>query len=75
MDDWILATYGIPSITSELGNDDQYKYYWQNISPDSALSIINDNGYWIEHVYQKLGSQLRFEGISFSAPDDFRKNN
>jgi hypothetical protein len=47
MDDWILATYGIPSITSELGNDGQYVNDWQNKSPEEALSIIKDNGDWI----------------------------
>jgi hypothetical protein len=75
MDDWILATYGIPSITSELGNDGQYVNDWQNKSPEEALSIIKDNGDWIEHIYQKLGSQLRFEGVTFSAPDELQKTN
>ena len=37
MDDWVLDTYGIPSITSELGDDDQYKNYWENKSPEVAL--------------------------------------
>jgi hypothetical protein len=75
MDDWILDTYGIPSITSELGNDEQYKDYWQNRSPGEALSILKDNQEWIEHIYLKAGSQISFEGGSFSSSDELRKNN
>ena len=47
MDDWVLDTYGIPSITSELGDDEQYKGYWENRSAQMALSIIKDNQDWI----------------------------
>lgn len=43
MDDWVSDTFGIPSITSELGNDEQFKDNWENRSPHEALSIIKDN--------------------------------
>tara|TARA_B110000285_G_scaffold103429_1_gene117730 strand:+ start:265 stop:435 length:171 start_codon:yes stop_codon:yes gene_type:complete len=56
MDDWVLATFNIPSVTGELGNQDDFIEEWQVKSADMAWSILSDNTNWIEHTYHKIGS-------------------
>ena len=36
MDDWILATYNIPSVTGEIGNEDDFIDEWTVQSADKA---------------------------------------
>ena len=59
MDDWVLATYNIPSVTGEIGNVDDFKEEWTVNSADKAYEIISSNQPWLEHTYLKLGSQLK----------------
>jgi hypothetical protein len=37
MDDWVLATYNIPSVTAELGNESQYEAEWTVKNKETAL--------------------------------------
>jgi hypothetical protein len=39
MDDWVLATYNIPSVTAELGDENQYLGEWTVKDRSTALSI------------------------------------
>lgn len=43
MDDWILSELNIPSITNELGRDNQYSGEWQVKSKEIAFSILQEN--------------------------------
>ena len=56
MDDWILATFNIPSVTNELGTDSQFSNGWVVNNAQEAFNICKDNSEWIEFVYQKMGS-------------------
>lgn len=51
MDDWILATYNIPSITGEIGNIDDFIDEWTVISADKAFEIVTANEPWLEHTF------------------------
>jgi hypothetical protein len=69
MDDWVLATFNIPSVTGELGNQDDFIEEWQVKSADMAWSILSDNTNWIEHTYHKIGSQLSMDPIKYNVTD------
>lgn len=69
MDDWVLATFNIPSVTGELGNQDDFIEEWQVKSSDLAWNILKDNNNWIEHTYHKIGSQLAMDPIKYSKTD------
>jgi hypothetical protein len=69
MDDWVLATFNIPSVTGELGNQDDVIEEWQVKSSDLAWNILKDNNNWIEHTYHKIGSQLAMDPIKYSKTD------
>ena len=51
MDDWILATFNIPSVTNELGTDSQFSNGWVVNNAQEAFNICKDNSEWIEFVY------------------------
>ena len=69
MDDWVLATFNIPSVTGELGNQDDFIEEWQVKSSDMAWNILTDNTNWIEHTYHKIGSQLSMDPIKYNVTD------
>ena len=56
MDDWILATYNIPSITGEIGNIEDFIDEWTVKSADKAYELVTQNEPWIEHTFQKVGT-------------------
>lgn len=43
MDDWVLQTYNIPSVTAELGNDSDFLQGWTVKSKETAFDICKDN--------------------------------
>ena len=55
MDDWILQSFNIPSVTAELGRENQYLEQWQVKSSDTAFEIMTENTGWWEHTINKLG--------------------
>lgn len=61
MDDWVLATYNIPSVTGEIGNESDFLDEWTVSSENKAFEILTQNQPWLEHTYLKIGSQLRFK--------------
>lgn len=70
MDDYILATFGIPSITNELGNETQYIGEWTVKSKDEAYKICYDNSHWLEHTYKKLGNQVALAPVYYKPEGD-----
>mmetsp|Transcript_31175 Transcript_31175/g.47705 ORF Transcript_31175/g.47705 Transcript_31175/m.47705 type:complete len:114 (+) Transcript_31175:1561-1902(+) len=58
MDDWILGTLDIPSVTAELGFEDSYVAQWTIKSKAEALKICEDNEQWLEHTFSKLGAEI-----------------
>lgn len=67
MDDWVLSTFNIPSVTNELGTEDQYTDSWTAQSSSTAYQLVNENLPWVEHVYHKIGPQLKINGGSFKS--------
>ena len=63
MDDWILGTLDIPSVTAELGFVDSYIDQWTIKSRSEALKLCQDNSQWLEHVFAKLGGQVALNPI------------
>jgi len=53
-DDYITATYGIPSVTSELGTMNQFQNDWVIRSKEDAFDIVNQNSKWVDYVFTKL---------------------
>ena len=71
MDDWILATYNIPSVTGEIGSIDDFIDEWTVKSADKAYQIVTENQPWLEHTFQKIGTQLKMKPVTYfeySAP-------
>ena len=53
-DDWILATHGIPSITSEMGFFGQFIKDWTCQSKNVCFEILKENSRWIEYIFKNL---------------------
>lgn len=53
-DDFIMSTYGIPSITSEMGFFGQYYKDWTCQSKGTCFEILRDNSRWMEYIFNKL---------------------
>jgi len=53
-DDYMLATYGIPSVTAEMGFFGQYIDDWRCQSKGICFEILRDNTRWIEYIMQKI---------------------
>ena len=68
MDDLVLATYNIPSVTGEVGNQADFEDEWTAKSKDRAFTIVKDNSPWIEHTLKKIGTQVQLapKGYSFT---------
>ena len=49
-DDYMLATYGIPSVTAEMGFFGQYIEDWRCQSKGVCFEILRDNTRWIEYI-------------------------
>jgi hypothetical protein len=43
MDDWVLATYNIPSVTGEIGNESDFLDEWTVSSENKAFEILTQN--------------------------------
>lgn len=54
-DDYITGTFGIPSVTSEIGIDSQFSDEWVVKSSEVAFDIIRKNSKWLEYIYTNLG--------------------
>ena len=54
-DDYILDSFGIPSVTSELGADSQYINDWKCSSAEVCFDILHQNSNWIDYVFTNLG--------------------
>lgn len=65
MDDWVLATFNIPSVTAELGDENQYIGEWTVKDKSTALSICQENSNWLEHTYKKLGNQINLQAAYY----------
>lgn len=53
-DDYITATYGIPSVTSELGVMSQFVNDWVIRSKEDAYDILSQNTKWVDYVFTHL---------------------
>ena len=53
-DDYVMSTFGIPSITSEMGFFGQYYKDWQCQSKGTCFEILRDNSRWIEYIFTKI---------------------
>lgn len=53
-DDYITATYGIPSVTSELGVMGQFSNDWVIRSKEDAYEILSQNTKWVDYVFDHL---------------------
>ena len=70
MDDWVLQNLDIPSVTNELGRENQYHHSWEVQSREIARDIVMENTPWLEFTYEKLGAQLNVEPLWYETKDD-----
>jgi len=55
-DDYMLSTYGIPSVTAEMGFYGQFVDDWTCSNKQICYDIIKENTRWIEYVFENLPS-------------------
>ena len=55
-DDYMLSTYGIPSVTAEMGFYGQFTDDWTCSNKQICYDIIKENTRWIEYVFENLPS-------------------
>ena len=53
-DDYITASYGIPSVTSEIGNPNQFINDFVIRSKEDAYEIVSQNSKWLDYVFDNL---------------------
>ena len=49
-DDYVLSKFGIPSVTAELGANDEYLDTWMCKDERSCFNILSENAPWIEYI-------------------------
>jgi len=54
-DDYMLATFGIPAVTAEMGFFGQYIKDWRCESKQVCHDIIRENMSWMEYIINNLG--------------------
>ena len=54
-DDYIMSTYGIPSVTSEMGFFGQYIKDWRCTFKSVCLEIVRENERWMEYIFENIG--------------------
>jgi hypothetical protein len=54
-DDYMLDTFGIPSITAEMGYFGQFINDWRCQSKSVCFEIIRENSRWIEYIFTNIG--------------------
>jgi hypothetical protein len=54
-DDYMLETFGIPSITSEMGFFGQFIKDWRCQSKSVCYEILRENAQWIEYIFTNVG--------------------
>lgn len=70
MDDWVLENLGIPSVTNEIGREDQYHNEWEVKSREDAREIVLANTPWLEFTYEKLGAEMAVEPLWYERNGD-----
>lgn len=53
-DDWIVTTFGIPSVTSEIGYPSQFIDDWVVKSKEQALDLLKQNTLWLDYIFTNL---------------------
>ena len=54
-DDYVTGTFGIPSVTNELGDSDMYiDGYWIAKTKENAFQIVQDNSKWLQYMFLHL---------------------
>ena len=53
-DDYMLATYGIPSVTTEMGFFGQFIKDWRCQSKAVCFEILSQNTRWMEYVFKHV---------------------
>ena len=54
-DDYMLETFGIPSITSEMGFFGQFIKDWRCQYKSVCYEILRENAQWIEYIFTNVG--------------------
>jgi len=68
-DDYMLSTFGIPSVTAEMGFFGQYIEDWRCSSKAICYEILRENTRWIEYIFKNL-TRISEHVIS---PDEVKK--
>ena len=59
-DDYVLATFGVPSVTSEMGYFGQYIKDWRCQSKGVCFEILRENTRWIEYIFTNVPKIAQF---------------
>jgi len=55
-DDYMLATFGIPSVTAEMGFFGQFVNDWTCSNKQICFDILRENTRWMEYIFENLPS-------------------
>ena len=69
-DDYVLSELGIPSVTAELGRENQYSEEWANKNVEEAYKICSDNADYLDFTFQKIGAQLALQPVNYQVMND-----
>jgi hypothetical protein len=64
--DWITGALGIPASEAEIGKWEWYKKNWMPRDSKKAFAIVRENMGWLEHIYAKVGNQIKLSAIGYS---------
>ena len=53
-DDYVMSSYGIPSVTAELGKQDSYINDWLCKGQFECYQVLNDNNQWVNYLLQNI---------------------
>jgi hypothetical protein len=53
-DDYVMSTFGIPSVTAEMGYDGQYFKEWMCKNKKTSFDILSENANWMEYIIKKV---------------------
>lgn len=54
-DDYVLSEFGIPSVTAELGDGDDFVDDWTCKNPQTCFNILSLNAPWMEYILANMG--------------------
>ena len=63
--DWIVHELGVPAMEYEIGAWTDFDAQWRPRGVKVAQRLCDENLLWLEHIYSKMGNQIKVKPISY----------